>query len=454
MTDDSGVPIEERPLSRDQRAWRIRILVSTYFAYAGFYFVRKVFTLCKTTLAAPVEEGGYGMGMGAVADIWLAYLVAYAIGQFMNSYLGRKRGPRVLLLGGLGLSMAINVVFGFANSYATFVSFMFFNGLVQAAGWPGTVGGVAEWLRKKERGTIMGFWSTNYLVGNITVKMLGGFLLAHYGAIYGGHIGVRYAFLGLTLLAFGVWWLVYFWQRDKPEDVGLPPIVDQKGGKERSVEVSTAERVSLGEYLRLVANPIVPLMGFCYFFIKFLRYALDSWLPTFLDLQGMGKGEAAYYASIFDYAGLAGAVVAGFALDRLFRGRWDRVCLIMGFGMVAGYLTVLKFGANPVALAFCFGLVGFMLYGPDTLLCGAGSVAVAGQRNAVAVAGLVNGIGSIGPVLQEKVIGRFLEDQPPDIAIRNSNVLGLSMSVLFVVFMIIIHWRVGVIRRRAERPTS
>jgi len=439
---------EVAPLTSRQRLWRWRILVSTYFGYAGFYLVRKVFTICKSTLALPVADGGYGMGFEAVANIWTAYLVAYMIGQFVNSFVGRKWGPRVLLLGGLGTSMGINVVFGFANSYSTFLVIMFFNGLVQAAGWPGTVGVVAEWLRKEERGTIMGFWSTNYLVGNILVKSLGGFLLAHYSAEYGAHVGVRFSFLGCTLLAFGIWWLLFFWQRTKPQDVDLAPIVDAEHERDQTVAASSAEQVSFKQYSRLILNPIIPLMGCCYFCIKFLRYALDSWLPTFLDLQGMDVGRAAYYSSIFDWAGLAGAILAGIALDKVFRGRWELVCLTMSLGLVVGYLTVLQFGGNPVALAICFGLVGFMLYGPDTLLCGAGSVVVAGERNAVAVAGLVNGMGSIGPVIQEQVIGRLLEGRDPDVAIRNSNLLGLSMSILLVLFMLIIAWRVNVIHRK------
>jgi MFS transporter, OPA family, sugar phosphate sensor protein UhpC len=456
MSNTISPPDENKALSTEQHIWRWKILIATYFGYAGFYLVRKVFTICKSTLAKPIEDGGYGMGYEAVANIWTAYLIAYMLGMFVNSFIGRKWGPRVLLLGGLGASMLINVVFGYANSYATFLIFMFFNGLVQAAGWPGTVGGVAEWLRKKERGTIMGIWSTNYLVGNIMVKSMGGALLAHYSVQYGAHIGVRYSFFGCTLVAFVIWWLLFFWQRTKPQDVGLGAIVDVEHEADRTVDASAAEQITFKQYLQLVLNPIVPMMGACYFCIKFLRYALDSWLPTFLDLQGMDVGRAAYYSTIFDWAGFVGVLVAGFALDRVFKGRWDRVCLVMGIGMVLGYVVVVQYGANPYALAFSFGLVGFMLYGPDTLLCGAGAVVVAGERNAVAVAGLVNGIGSIGPVIQEQVIGRLLEGRDPQIAIRNANLLGLSMSVLFVVFMVIINWRVGVIRRnqRLEATTG
>jgi sugar phosphate permease len=138
------------------------------------------------------------------------------------------------------------------------------------------------------------------------------------------------------------------------------------------------------------------------------------------------------------------------SFSAVFRGRWERVCLVMGFGMVVGYVTVLQLGANPVALAICFGLVGFMLYGPDTLLCGAASVVVAGERNAVAVAGLVNGMGSIGPVIQEQVIGRLLEGRDPEVAIRNANMLGLSMSILFVAFMLIVNWHVGIMHKKPD----
>ncbi len=422
-----------QPLSRDQHIWRIKILLSTYMAYAGFYLVRKVFGLAKPLLMDP--NGEYAFSVHDVAYIWTAYLIAYMIGQFVNSFVGRKYGPRSLLLGGLGLSIAINVAFGFTNSVSTFIVFMFFNGLVQAAGWPGAVGGIAEWLRKKERGTIMGIWSTSYLLGNILVKGMAGWLLVS--------MGVPYAFWGCTLAAFAIWWMVYFWQRDKPEDVGLEPIVTHgEGDEDNAVQASTEEQVSFRDYLRIVFNPIVPLMGIAYFCIKFLRYALDSWLPTFLYIQGMEVDRASYYSGILDFAGLGGAIIAGVALDWLFKGRWERITFIMGIGMVLGYVTVLQYGGSPVMLAICFGLVGFMLYGPDTLLCGAAAISVAGERNGVAVAGLVNGIGSIGPIAQELIIPYLMEGREPVDQIRNVNMLGLSVAVLFVVLMVVLCWQV------------
>ena len=119
----------------------------------------------------------------------------------------------------------------------------------------------------------------------------------------------------------------------------------------------------------------------------------------------------------------------------------------MSIGVIAGYAAVIHFGGSPVAIAVWFGLVGFMLYGPDTLLCGAASVQVAGERNAVAVAGLVNGLGSIGSVVQEQVIGWLVRGHVTE-GVRNTNLLALAMSILMALLLGAIAWHLHVIETK------
>ena len=174
-----------KSLSPAQAAWRWRVMLATYIGYGGFYLTRKTFTICKTTIAKDL-----GWELGDTAHIWTAFLVAYMIGMFLNSFIGRRWGPRVLLLGGLGLSSRSTSYSGLPTHSPRSWSSCF-NGLVQAAGWPGSVGSVSEWLRPAERGRIMGVWSTNYLFGNMIIKSLGGYLL--------GAQGWRWSFWGCTL---------------------------------------------------------------------------------------------------------------------------------------------------------------------------------------------------------------------------------------------------------------
>jgi sugar phosphate permease len=292
----------------------------------------------------------------------------------------------------------------------------------------------------------MGVWSTNYLFGNMLIKSVGGFLLGSYGW--------RWSFWGCTMLSFAIWWLVFFWQRNRPEDAGLEPIVEAGAPETLAVPASQADRVTPRQYLQLAMNPIILAMGASYFCIKFLRYALDSWLPAFLNLQGLEVARASYYSQVFDFAGLGGVVLAGWALDRWCRGNWAVLCAAMALGVIAGYGAVIWLGRSPIAVALCFGVVGFMLYGPDTLLCGAAAVQVAGEKNAAAVAGLVNGLGSIGAIVQEEVIG-WLVRGDVQAGMRHSHLLALSMSILLAGLLGVIAWRLHRLhtaRRAGQTP--
>lgn len=437
------------PLTPAQISWRWRVLISTYFGYAGYYLCRKVYGLVKTSL-----NEQFDWGMDWIGYIWAAYLIAYMMGQFVNGLIGRKWGPRVLLLGGLGFSIVCNFVFAASSSYWVFFSFMVFNGLFQATGWPGSVGSVSQWIRRHERGVLMGGWGTSYIFGNLVTKVVGSSFLQPSIAVYltGWTLfGIslasltqwRLAFLSCSLISCFIWLALYFWQRNRPEDVGLDPIVDVHAeDKGRAIRASTQDHVSVAEYLRLARDPLIVTMGLGYFFVKFLRYALDSWLPTFLTNQGLSKAAAGYWSMGFDIGGILPCLLIGWALDRYFKGDWPRLCFVAALGIIGGYIAVIAFEANPIASAICFGIVGFMVYGPDTLLCGAASVAVAGERNGVAVAGLVNWLGSIGPIVQELVIAQILSNYNKTDSIHYTNLLALGMSIIFAVMMLITMWRV------------
>jgi len=415
-------------LDPKQNAWRWRILTATYIGYIGFYLTRKAFTICKTSIAAEL-----GWELGDTAWIWAAFLIAYMIGQFVNGFAGRKWAPRFILLFGLGVSMVCSAIFGISNSFPMFLVFMFVNGLVQAAGWPGSIGAVSSWLRSEERGAIMGIWTTNHIVANIVLKSLGGFLL--------GMWGWRWCFFGLTAVTIAVWWLLYIWERDKPEDVGLDPIVSTNREDAGQILNHGGAHLSAWQiYVRLMTNPLIICMGLGYFCVKYLRYALDSWLPAFLNIQGLGVAHAAYYSQIFDLTGVVGTILAGFALHRVFRGNWAMLSFVMALGTVLGWLAVIYLGTDPRLAAIWFGLVGFMLYGPDSLLTGAAAIAVAGEANGVAVAGIVNGIGSVGPVIQEVVIGLLMRGDK-NMGITTANWVGVGMSVALAFFMLVLAWQ-------------
>jgi sugar phosphate permease len=382
-------------LSPVMKSWRVRIFLATWLSYVGFYFARKHYSAAKSDLADLP-----GWSTETTARVYAAYLIAYAIGQFLASHMGTWLGPRRNVLAGMAASVLVSVAMGLTMSPAVMAGLLFVNGIAQATGWSGNVGTMASWFHKHERGRVMGLWSTNFTTGSIT----SGFAMAAV-------VGVDYTytfFLGAAVL--GVVWLQFFFlQRDKPEDVGLAPVDDPKTEVDESRHPEPPMAGFMGLSHRAWVNLLL-VAGF-YFFAKFVRYAVWSWAPFFIE-NGYGetKASANLYATLFDICGLPGIYVTGWISDRYFGSRRAGVSLAMCLAMTvaAGALYLTAGASFPVfMIALCF--TGFTLFGPDALLSGAGAIDIGGRHRATFAAATISGIGSLGPVVQELIIGNLYE---------------------------------------------
>ena len=376
-------------------SWRWRVFAATWLSYAGFYFCRKPFSIVKASLGEELAFDATSLGM-----IGTAYLLAYTVGQFIAGAAGNRWGPRILLLIGMGVSVGVGVAFGFSNSVAMFAALMVLNGLAQATGWSNNVGNMASWFGKQERGRVMGVWATCYQVGGVAANTLAAWVLGAYGW--------RYSFFAGAAVLGAVWVFFVFNQRNKPSDVGLPEI-DEDG--------VAAEGESGWSWLTGPVLWNMLLVGAFYFFVKFIRYAIWSWAPFFLDLNfGLEGDEAGYFSTTFDVAGIAGVLAAGWLSDKVFKSRRAIVSLIFMVGMAVACVAMWLGGqTSPLVFAALLGVVGFTLYGPDALMTGAGAMDIGSRRGATFVAGVINGMGSVGSVVQELVIGTMYDDSAGDL---------------------------------------
>jgi OPA family glycerol-3-phosphate transporter-like MFS transporter len=399
-TDRANAPaVDEAASKKLLRKWQIRILGSTWLAYVGYYFCRKAFYVVKADMERVLHFMPRDIG-----HVGTAYLACYMIGQFGSAYAGRKLGPKLLLLVGMGLSIGCNVAFGISNGFWTVMLFMAINGLAQGTGWPGCIGSLAFWFKRKQRGSVLGVWATCYQVGSIAATSFAAFML--------GAAGWRWSFFGASAVLLVIWFVVLVFHPNRPEEVGLEPVGedgDDEGEKRAGAEEQTTGERSglkaLGWSRRVVLT--IALMGTIYFCIKFLRYALWSWTAYFLRKSfGLDGDEAGYLTVIFDACGFAGVLFAGFASDKLFEGRRALLSFLMLAGMFLAFIWLYYAGSNDlIVFAICLGLVGFGLYGPDSLLSGVGAIDVGTKRGALAAAGIINGMGSIGPIFQEQLVG-------------------------------------------------
>ena len=334
---------------------------------------------------------------------WTIYLIAYMFGQFLAAWLGRRMESRRVLLYGMSIAAACNVFLGFlvdshrASVFLWLCITMGIHGLAQATGWSHNVALFANWTRRSERGTLFGVWGTCYQLGAVAGKGLAGFLL--------GWLGLSWSFFGSSIVFFAFTVVFFFFARERPQLVGL----SLEDAAEPDVPVSGARGAGPAREAALPPGFVgsIVAMGFIYFGFKFLRYALDSWSALILSEHfALSSSVAAYLSTAFDWIGLLGVIAAGYWSDRMPGSRRTPVVFYMTCGcFVFTTLMWLTGLSSPLLFVVLLGLIGFTQLGPDALLSGACAMDIGSRRQAALAAGVINGFGSLGPILQEPLIG-------------------------------------------------
>jgi len=161
-------------LTREYRFWRYRIFALTWLTYGGFYLCRK-----NISIAMPLLNQDHGFTKDNFAMVLFFYSLFYALGQFYNGFLSDKFGPRLIVGIGLFLSILANILMGFSAALLVFGFWWCINGIGQSTGWSGTVKNMAPWFRRKERGVVMSWWATCYVIGAIAAMSLATFIVTH-----------------------------------------------------------------------------------------------------------------------------------------------------------------------------------------------------------------------------------------------------------------------------------
>ena len=424
-------PAEQARLRRH----RLALFTATWFSYAGFYVCRKVYAVVKHPLKLQ-----FGFTDEQVAAPWTTYLIAYMLGQFLAAWLGGRMQSRRVLAYGMSLAAASNLVLGLlVDSHQASVLLwmcvtMAIHGASQATGWSHNVALFANWTRRSERGTLFGVWGTCYQLGAVAGKGLAGFLL--------GWLGLAWSFFGSSLVLFAITLVFVLVVHERPQSVGL----SLEDAAEPDVAVAPAGATAPRERAPLPAGFVTSIvaMGAIYFGFKFLRYALDSWSALILGEHfRLSPDIAAYLSSAFDWIGLLGVIAGGYWSDRIPGSRRTPVIFYMTCGCLLFTVLMWWVGMSSVSLfVVLLGLIGFMQLGPDSLLSGACAMDLGDRRQAALAAGVINGCGSIGPIVQEPLIAWIKQTSGLDAVLLLLVGVGVVTTIATGLLMRLEHGRV------------
>ena len=384
--------------------WRWQVFAVTWLAYFGYYLTRKTFSVAKIGME---QDPTVNITRSDMAWIDGAFLLAYAIGQFPAGILADRAGTRKVVVAGMFGSALTAAAMG-ASSITIVLGVLFgLQGICQSTGWAPLVKNVGNFFSQRERGTVIGLWSTNYAVGGMVASVFCGY--------WGDLMGWRYAFFipAVTLLVILILFVIL--QRNRPEDLGLPSIETYHGEETTVLTPSeTQEAVHAKTSWELVrqvlTNRPVLVMCLAYFFTKPTRYAILFWGPKYIQEKiGSGMAESGALSALFELAGVVGAVSAGIVSDRVFGSRRMPVCVIT-LTILGIFMFVMDdLPATRGVLAASYLFIGVLVYAPDSILNGPAAVDFGTKQGAATVAGFINGAGSIGAILGGTIPGFFSE---------------------------------------------
>jgi sugar phosphate permease len=192
---------------------------------------------------------------------------------------------------------------------------MLIQGLAQSTGWSGLCKNLGSFFPSEQRGRVLGLWSSCYAFGGLVASPFAGWwaytLIGTWHAAFFSSAAV----VGLVAVLF------FIFQRNKPEDVGLPAVEPEP--QLTAQEADAQSKISILEPLKeILRNRTVLVLGLAYFLLKPARYAILLWGPVivFEQMPSVGKVGAAIIPTAFELAGLLGPILLGLASDSMISG--------------------------------------------------------------------------------------------------------------------------------------
>lgn len=377
------------------RYWRFRIFFFMWFSYVLYYFSRKSFTYAKPLLGMEM-----GLDKGDLGLIVSAMTFCYALSKFTGGILADKLSPRILVGLGLILGGLANIFFGLASSLAVFLIIWCLNGWFQGLGAVPCAKLMVHWYPQEERGRWWSFWNTSHNVGAISVAVLVGYIATYYNWQLAFHCP------GLLCIAGGL--VAMIGLRDRPENVGLPPVDEDHPANAGADDEKLTVRELLFEHV--FPNRVLMILAVAYFLVYVVRWGFVEWTAFYLnETTGCSHLMALGMFVPFELGGFFGNISAGFLSDKVFDGRRGPVNFLftVGAGIAAYGLWVTPAASPMLAISFIF-LAGFFIFGPQ-MMVGMAAAESADKKAAATSNGFVNLFAYLGASFAGYPLGKICD---------------------------------------------
>ncbi|MRI31854.1 glycerol-3-phosphate transporter [Endozoicomonas sp. OPT23] len=355
--------IAEQDVDETYKKLRFQVLLGIIIGYAAYYLIRKNFSLAMPNL---IEQGFTKSELGFALS---AVSFAYGFSKFLMGNLSDRSDARKFMSIGLILSALTMIFMGIAPfataSVTAMFGLLFLNGWFQGMGYPAGSRVMTHWFSVRERGVKWAYWNTSH---NLGAGLVGPMAIFAIYLFHDWHSQLW--FHGVVALVFaGFTWMLL---RDTPQSCGLPSIEEWTGERLKSYDASHEQEMTAKEifFKYVFNNKLLWYLSLANVFVYLVRYGVLDWAPTYLsEVKGFSMAQSGWAYFLYEFAGIPGILLCGWASDRFFKGCRAPVSICM---MVMVSIAIVIYwqnpAGNPLIDNLCLIIVGFFIYGPVVLV--------------------------------------------------------------------------------------
>ncbi len=386
---------------------RWQVFIGIFVGYAGYYFIRKNFSLAIPDL---IQEGFSKTELGFA----LSFLgISYGLSKFIMGNVSDRSNVKYFMPLGLLLSAITMIVMGVmplaTSSILIMSALLFLNGWFQGMGWPPSGRTMVHWFSLTERGTKMSIWNIAHNIGGAAMPflvILGLELFSDWHA--------KFYFPGMVAIVVAV--VIFFLLKDRPESEGLPSIEEWKNDYPKDYQKKTKEEEEKGLTAmeifteHILPNKLLWSIALANAFVYLVRYGIQDWAPTYLiEVKGFTEIESSWAYSMYEMAAIPGTLICGWLSDKVFKGRRAPVSIIY---MTLIVIAIFIYWKNPVGHPLidniCLIAIGFLIYGP-VMLIGVHALDLVKKEAAGTAAGLTGLFGYfLGTSILANILGGYV----------------------------------------------
>jgi OPA family glycerol-3-phosphate transporter-like MFS transporter len=392
--------------------------------YASYYMCRYNFRF-----AGPGMTEEFGFDTSDLANLWVAWSLAYGTGQLFNGLISDRIGGKTIMLVGAAGTIVCNLIFGFSSFVGTLSTFgliALINGWFQSCGAPGMVKINAAWFHRTERGTFAGIFGIMIQLGQFTANTLSPFLLAGFSLTIWG--------IGTWVVEPGNWRLLFvvppmvtalvavvmaFTVKEEPAEAGFHDVIEDE------VDNSLGTRASIRDTFKTIfRHPLVWFYAIAYASTGAVRHSSDQMSVMFFTehlLIDMNSKPVSVLITLNLMTAMAivGSIGSGIISDKIFKGARAPVAMglyfieatVISCAAIAMFMGFINPGPAGLFLGCMFLVMTSLTVNSTHSIVGAAApMDIGGKKMAGFAAGVIDSFQYYGSALSLFLFGRLFKE--------------------------------------------